>query len=51
MQHIYLENGLAQASSNISPENQSGSIQVYDWDVLGDDGDLIISDPNNSSWQ
>lgn len=50
-QEILLEVGLAQSSNIINPGNQSGTVQVYDWDALDNGNDLIISEPGNSSWQ
>lgn len=51
VEYISLENGIAQGSGDINPGDQSGTVRIYEWDVLGNDDDLIISAPENSSWQ
>lgn len=50
---VLLEKELTQSSIDISPlpPGASARIKVYDWDILADDDDLIISEPGNSSWE
>ncbi len=50
VEQILFEDGIAQSSVEIKTGDQSGTVRIYDWNVLEDD-DLIISNPDNSSWQ